>query len=122
MRLADRNKRTRKEYEIIDGVQVPKTQKVNKATPARTLAKTISWRIVASVTTVVIFYFSTGNKVAATVIGFSVGVEAIAKMVIYYIHERLWESVDWGKYWLRYGLIRRFKLNYIRWKRAKRKI
>lgn len=108
-----------KEFEYIDGVAVPKQLKVDKASPVRTIAKTISWRIVASLTTFIIFYITTGDKFTAGVIGAAVGVEAIAKMAIYYVHERLWENVNWGKYWMRYGLIRRIKLNYILWKRRK---
>lgn len=110
-----------REVEYIDGVKVPKAKKINKASPARTIAKTISWRILASVTTFVIFYATTGQKVEAAIIGASVMLEAVVKMIIYYIHERLWESVDWGKIWLRYGLIRRIKLNYILYRRRKRK-
>jgi uncharacterized membrane protein len=109
-----------KEFEIIDGVAVPKQKKVDKASPARTIAKTISWRIVASITTFIIFYVTTGEKIAAGIIGAAVGVEAITKMAIYYVHERLWENVNWGKYWMRYGLIRRIKLNYIMWRRKKK--
>ncbi len=108
-----------KEFELIDGVYVPKQKRVEKASPFRTIAKTVSWRIVASVTTFIVFYFSTGEKVATAVIGAAVGVEAITKMLIYYVHERLWENVNWGKYWMRYGLIRRIKLNYILWKRRR---
>ncbi|OIO99898.1 MAG: hypothetical protein AUJ98_09870 [Bacteroidetes bacterium CG2_30_33_31] len=106
-----------KEFEYIDGVAVPKEQIINKASPARTIAKTISWRIIASITTFVIFYITTGQKIAAAVIGGTVAVEAVAKMVIYFLHERLWENVNWGKYWMRYGLLRRIKLNIIKQRR-----
>jgi uncharacterized membrane protein len=109
-----------KEFEYIDGVAVPKAKMVNRASPVRTIAKTISWRIIASLTTFIIFYFTTDHKVAAAVLGISVVIESVTKMVIYYFHERLWETVDWGKMWLRYGLIRRIKLNYIKRKRKKR--
>ena len=109
-----------KEVEYIDGVRVPKAKEVNRATPARTLAKTISWRILASLTTFLIFYVSTGQKVAAAIIGASVGLEFFAKIGLYYLHERLWENVDWGKIWLRYGLVRRIKLYYIRRRRRKK--
>jgi uncharacterized membrane protein len=111
--------RSQKEFDYIDGVAVPKERKVNKASPARTIAKTISWRLVASGTTFVVVFLAFGKDKALSVIAAVIGVEAIAKMVIYFIHERLWENVDWGKYWLRYGLVRRIKLNYIKRKRKK---
>ena len=119
-RMRKRIIRKDKEYEYIDGVAVPKAKNINRASPARTLAKTISWRILASITTFVIFYFTTGHKVAAAIIGVSVGLEFFVKIGIYYLHERLWENVNWGKIWLRYGLIRRLKLNYILYRRRKK--
>lgn len=120
MAKSNQKQKPHKEFEIIDGVAVPIESRVEKASPARTIAKTVSWRIVASVTTFVIFYYTTGEKVTAAIIGASVGLEAVAKMIIYYIHERLWENVDWGKYWMRYGLIRKIKLKIIKRKRKKR--
>lgn len=60
---------------------------------ARSVAKTISWRVVASLTTAVIVLLLTGQfKIAVAV----VGVEAVAKFVVFYLHERAWSAVTWG--------------------------
>lgn len=51
------------------------------------LAKTITWRILATTTTFLIAWALTGDLTAGAAIG---GVEAIAKMGLYYWHERAW--------------------------------
>ncbi|MCK5847286.1 MAG: DUF2061 domain-containing protein [Bacteroidales bacterium] len=111
-----------KEFQQIDGVRVPKELSVERESPARSIAKAISWRIIASVTTFLIFYFTAGGKVALEVITAAVGVELISKMGIYYVHERVWANVYWGRSWMRYKLIRRIKLNYIKRQRKNRNI
>ena len=106
-------------FENIDGIQVPKIQKLERESPSRTLAKTISWRILASLTTFTIFYFTAGEKIALQVITAAIGVEVIAKMVIYYIHERAWANIHWGRYWNKNKMVRGIKLYYTRKRRAK---
>ncbi len=59
----------------------------------RTLLKTMSWRIVATTTTVVIAYFVFGDISSALKVG---GIEFFAKMLIYYIHERIWQLLPRG--------------------------
>ncbi len=106
-----------KEYQNIDGIKIPKEKPVDKESPARSIAKAISWRIIASLTTFLIFYFSTGSKVAIEVLTAAVGIEAVSKMLIYYLHERAWANIFWGKSWMKYRLIRQIKLNYLKFKR-----
>lgn len=56
---------------------------------AKSLVKTISWRVVGTLDTIVIAYFLTGE----TSIAFSIGsVEVFTKMVLYYLHERVWNK------------------------------
>ena len=60
---------------------------------SRSVAKGISWRIIASITTVAIVYFTTSElELAATVGMFDV----VLKLIFYYMHERAWGSVVWG--------------------------
>ena len=54
------------------------------------LAKTTTWRITATLTTIIIAYFIIGDVEAALAIG---GIEFFAKMVIYYLHERIWNRI-----------------------------
>ncbi len=53
----------------------------------RHIAKSISWRIIGSIDTVVISGIVTGSWEAGLAIG---GIEIISKMVLYFLHERLW--------------------------------
>ena len=57
---------------------------------SRSIAKSFTWRITATITTILIAYFITGNIETAVMIG---GVEFFAKMFIYFLHERLWTSI-----------------------------
>ena len=59
----------------------------------RSVVKTISWRITATSTTLVISYFITGSLALASLIG---GIEFFSKIFLYYIHERIWNKVQLG--------------------------
>ncbi|MEM5565938.1 DUF2061 domain-containing protein [Psychroserpens sp. AS72] len=60
----------------------------------RTLVKTISWRVLGTVATIVISYAITGTLALAFSIGF---IELISKLVLYYFHERTWNKIKWGR-------------------------
>lgn len=60
----------------------------------RSVIKTLSWRTVGTIDTMVISYFITGNLVMAVSIG---SIEVITKMVLYYFHERAWNATDFGR-------------------------
>ncbi|NJY63015.1 DUF2061 domain-containing protein [Salinimicrobium sp. CDJ15-81-2] len=53
----------------------------------RHIAKTITWRIVGTLDTILLAWLISGNPVMGLKIGFA---EVITKMVLYYFHERLW--------------------------------
>lgn len=52
--------------------------------------KTISWRIIGTIDTMIISYILTGKIDIAMSIG---GIEVISKMVLYYLHERTWLKI-----------------------------
>lgn len=60
----------------------------------RSLTKTISWRILATPYLIIVFYFFTGKPVLAT--GIAV-MDLMANLIEYYIHERIWNKIAWGK-------------------------
>ena len=62
--------------------------------PYRSVVKTISWRTVGTLDTVIVSYFVTGNLVMAASIG---SIEVITKMVLYYFHERAWNKLSFGR-------------------------
>ena len=61
-------------------------------TKKRTMTKTITWRITASLTTFLIAWILTGDILVGASIG---SIEAIAKIFLYYFHERIWTNIIW---------------------------
>ena len=59
----------------------------------RHVAKTITWRIVGTIDTMVIGWLITGNPVTGLKIG---GIEMFTKMILYFIHERIWFKLNLG--------------------------
>lgn len=53
----------------------------------RHLAKTISWRIIGTIDTMILSALVTGSWELGLTIG---GVEVFTKMVLYFLHERMW--------------------------------
>lgn len=62
--------------------------------PKRTLAKTVTWRIIAVSVTILAVYIYTGKIEESLIVGVSANA---VKMVLYYIHERMWNRVSFGK-------------------------
>ena len=60
----------------------------------RSLVKSISWRVIGTVDTVLISWWLTGALTLALSIG---GIELISKMILYFFHERAWNKIKWGK-------------------------
>ena len=61
---------------------------------ARSAAKALSWRLVATATTVGLVFLFTQEVRLALAVG---GVELVVKILVFYLHERAWNSVPWGK-------------------------
>jgi uncharacterized membrane protein len=61
---------------------------------ARTIFKTLSWRIVASSTTLLLVYLFTENVVISASVCIA---ETVLKTLIYYIHERVWDKTNYGR-------------------------
>jgi uncharacterized membrane protein len=59
----------------------------------RHVIKTVSWRAIGTLDTILLSWFITGNPMTGLKIGFA---EVITKMVLYYIHERVWYRVNFG--------------------------
>ena len=60
----------------------------------RTVLKAVSWRIIASGTTMIIVYILTREWTIMLGAGL---LEGTSKIVFYYLHERLWHKIGWGK-------------------------
>ena len=60
----------------------------------RSLAKAVSWRFVGSLDTFVLSLIITGNAKYAVSIA---SAEAVTKIALFYVHERLWRRIAWGR-------------------------
>lgn len=60
----------------------------------RHLAKTITWRIVGTIDTILLSWLITGNPLTGLKIGFA---EVFTKMILYYLHERVWFKINLSK-------------------------
>ena len=59
----------------------------------RSMVKAISWRIMATSATIILVFIFTGELILAAGVGL---LEVISKIMLYFIHERLWNLVKWG--------------------------
>lgn len=63
-------------------------------TNIRSIFKTISWRITGSFSTFMISYLILGSFTVASSIAI---IQIIANTLLYYIHERVWNKISWGR-------------------------
>ncbi len=65
-----------------------------KETNLRSIAKGVSWRLVATTTTVIIVYLFFGRLDLAIAAGL---IETVLKVALYWGHEKIWQRIHWGK-------------------------
>ena len=63
-------------------------------TNRRSIVKGVSWRIVATTTTIAIVYFFFDRLDLAIAAGM---IETVLKVGLYWLHERAWFKVQWGR-------------------------
>lgn len=73
--------------------------------PLKSIMKSVSWRLVGTIDTIVISYFITGKVTIALSIG---SIEVFTKTILYYFHERLWAHIH--------------KIRLILWRRSDKKL
>ena len=64
------------------------------ASKKRSLAKTITWRVIATTDTFILAWLFTSDEVIAASIA---GLEVVTMLILYYVHERGWSSFEWGQ-------------------------
>jgi uncharacterized membrane protein len=60
----------------------------------RSIVKTISWRLTGSFSTFMISYLILGNF---TIAGSIAIIQIVANTLLYYLHERVWNKINWGR-------------------------
>lgn len=66
---------------------------MNNISKKRHVAKTITWRVIATATTAILAWLISGDPIIGIQVG---GWEFFIKMVLYYFHERAWYKIDFG--------------------------
>jgi len=73
------------------------------STKKRSLIKTVTWRIIATTDTFILtllsatWFSSIDSSKAFALAGTVAGLEVVTKMILYYLHERGWSSLEWGQ-------------------------
>lgn len=62
--------------------------------PKRSLLKTVTWRITGSGATFAIGYAISRDFTIATSIA---SVQLVANTILYFMHERVWDKIKWGR-------------------------
>ena len=63
-------------------------------TRTRSVLKTITWRALATMTTIGLVYLFSGEVILALEVG---SFEVVAKLLLFFFHERAWNMISWGK-------------------------
>ena len=59
----------------------------------RHILKTITWRVVGTIDTILLGWLISGDPTIGLSVG---GAELVTKMLLYYFHERVWYKIDFG--------------------------
>ena len=68
--------------------------KIKMDSNVRSLTKAVSWRVLGSLMTLLLAYVITHDIVLSGLVTVS---EFIYKIILYWLHERVWENIEWGK-------------------------
>ncbi len=60
---------------------------------SRSAVKTVSWRVIGTVDTIIISWIITGETQLAISIG---SIELFSKLLLFFVHERAWNLIKWG--------------------------
>lgn len=63
-------------------------------TPARSIAKAISYRVIGSMCTALICFAISGKAALSLGAG---AVDMVLKLGLYFLHERIWNYIDYGR-------------------------
>ncbi len=67
---------------------------MTKASHKRHALKAVTWRIIGTLDTMLLAWIISGNPLTGVKIGFA---EVLTKLILYYLHERLWYSINLSK-------------------------
>jgi uncharacterized membrane protein len=79
----------------------------------RHIAKAVTWRLVGTIDTMLLSWLVTGSALAGVKIGVA---EVLTKMLLYYLHERLWFKIDLSKHGKKIESHQRHLLKTVSWR------
>ncbi len=59
----------------------------------RHIAKTFTWRLIGTIDTIILAWVISGDPMVGLKVG---GAEVVTKIILYYLHERVWYKSDFG--------------------------
>ena len=62
--------------------------------PLRSVLKALSWRVLGTLDTLLVSHIFLGEIGLATSIA---SIDFITKLVLYFFHERIWNTIKWGQ-------------------------
>lgn len=72
--------------------------KITRDRPIKSVVKTITWRLIASAATFAIALLFLGSDPQAMQKATGIAIaESLIKMVFYFLHERAWAQLRWGR-------------------------
>lgn len=63
-------------------------------TPSRSIAKAVSYRLLGSMATAMIFYVLNGDAKLSAGAG---ALDLVTKLGLYFVHERVWNHISFGR-------------------------
>jgi len=69
--------------------------RTERSTRARSLVKSVTFRISATVLTMILVFTFSEKTSLALKIGIA---DFISKIILYYFHERIWNLISWGSH------------------------
>jgi adenylylsulfate kinase len=61
---------------------------------SRSLAKAVSYRVLGSISTGALVFLFTGNLTVSVGAGL---LDSIVKIILYFLHERVWQHISYGR-------------------------
>ena len=71
------------------------SQAVASDKPIRSIVKAISWRVLGTVDTMLVSLYVTDGEIGTSTAIASI--DFVTKMILYFFHERVWNTIKWGK-------------------------
>jgi uncharacterized membrane protein len=78
---------------IILVIVIIKVMKKTNVSLKRHILKTVTWRVVGTIDTMLLGWLVSGDPMVGITIG---SFEVVTKMILYFLHERAWYKIDFG--------------------------